>query len=76
MSVWNWQPASMAGIPPVPRPFAGFSNWTGQWLPCREGEHALMHLIPAQQQRTVEHLDAMQWINGDGYLHNVFVRWF
>lgn len=33
---------------------------------CREGEHALMHLIPAQQ-RTVEHLDAMQWINGDGY---------
>ncbi|MDI8751925.1 hypothetical protein MJH54_29135, partial [Salmonella enterica subsp. enterica serovar Montevideo] len=38
-------------------------------------EHALMHLIPAQQ-RTVEHLDAMQWINGDGYLHNVFVRWF
>ncbi|HCS2794116.1 TPA: transposase, partial [Shigella flexneri] len=28
---------------------------------CREGEHALMHLIPAQQ-RTVEHLDAMQWI--------------
>lgn len=42
---------------------------------CREGEHALMHLIPAQQ-RTVEHLDAMQWINGDGYLHNVFVRWF
>ena len=18
----------------------------------------------------------MQWINGDGYLHNVFVRWF
>ena len=42
---------------------------------CREGEHALMHLIPAPQ-RTVEHLDAMQWINGDGYLHNVFVRWF
>ncbi|GCN34428.1 transposase domain-containing protein [Escherichia coli] len=42
---------------------------------CREGEHALMHLIPAQQ-RTVEHLDAMQWINGDGYLHNVFVHWF
>ncbi|HHV8880032.1 TPA: transposase domain-containing protein [Escherichia coli] len=42
---------------------------------CREGEHALMHLIPAQQ-RTVEHLNAMQWINGDGYLHNVFVRWF
>jgi len=30
----------------------------------REGEHALMHLIPAQQ-RTVEHLDAMQC--GDGY---------
>ena len=42
---------------------------------CREGEHALMHLIPAQQ-RTVAHLNVMQWINGDGYLHNVFVRWF
>ncbi|HAK5377073.1 TPA: transposase, partial [Salmonella enterica] len=41
----------------------------------REGEHALMHLIPAQQ-RTVAHLNAMQWINGDGYQHNVFVRWF
>ncbi|ENG9756115.1 Mu transposase C-terminal domain-containing protein [Salmonella enterica] len=42
---------------------------------CREGEHALMHLLPAQR-RTVEHLNALQWINGDGYLHNVFVRWF
>ncbi|HBL0734300.1 transposase domain-containing protein [Kluyvera cryocrescens] len=42
---------------------------------CREGEHALMHLIPAQR-RSVSHLNVMQWINGDGYQHNVFVKWF
>ncbi len=42
---------------------------------CRQGEHALMHLLPTQR-RTVEHLNALQWINGDGYQHNVFVRWF
>ena len=41
----------------------------------REGEHALMRLYPAQE-RTVLDLDAMEWINGDGYQHNVFVRWF
>lgn len=41
----------------------------------REGEHALMRLFPAQE-RTVLELDAMEWINGDGYQHNVFVRWF
>ncbi|QHJ80016.1 MAG: hypothetical protein [Caudoviricetes sp.] len=41
----------------------------------REGEHALMRLIPSQR-RTVEHLNTLQWINGDGYQHNVFVRWF
>lgn len=40
----------------------------------REGEHALMQLYPAQQ-RSVEELSALEWINGDGYLHNVFVRW-
>jgi len=40
----------------------------------RKGEHALMQLYPAQQ-RSVEELSAMEWINGDGYLHNVFVRW-
>lgn len=41
----------------------------------RQGEHALMTLYPAQE-RTVLDLDAMEWINGDGYQHNVFVRWF
>lgn len=42
---------------------------------CREGEHALMRLLPAQQ-RTVASLATLQWINGDGYQHNVFVKWF
>ncbi|MBV4411343.1 Mu transposase C-terminal domain-containing protein [Enterobacteriaceae bacterium YMB-R22] len=42
---------------------------------CRQGEHALMRLLPTQR-RTVEHLNALQWLNGDGYQHNVFVRWF
>jgi len=41
----------------------------------REGEHAVMRLFP-HQERTVADLAAMQWINGDGYQHNVFVRWF
>jgi len=40
----------------------------------REGEHALMSLYPAQQ-RTVLDMHAMEHINGDGYQHNVFVRW-
>lgn len=40
----------------------------------RKGEHALMQLYPAQQ-RSVLDLDALEWINGDGYLHNVFVKW-
>lgn len=42
---------------------------------CREGEHALMRLLPAQQ-RTIADLATLQWINGDGYQHNVFVKWF
>lgn len=46
-----------------------------QRVMLREGEHALMQLYPSQE-RTIEDLDAMSWINGDGYLHNVFVRWF
>lgn len=41
----------------------------------REGEHAAMRLFPSQE-RTVEDLAAMEWVNGDGYQHNVFVRWF
>lgn len=40
----------------------------------REGEHALHRVFPAQQ-RTVADLHAMQWINGDGYHHNVRVIW-
>lgn len=40
----------------------------------REGEHALMRLFPAQQ-RSVAELHALQWINADGYQHNVFVKW-
>ncbi|UXF57457.1 Mu transposase C-terminal domain-containing protein [Chromohalobacter phage YPCBV-1] len=39
----------------------------------REGEEALTRLYPAQQ-RTVRDLHAMFWLNGDGYKHNVFVR--
>lgn len=39
----------------------------------REGEEALTRLYPAQQ-RSVRDLHAMYWINGDGYKHNVFVR--
>lgn len=46
-----------------------------QQVMLRQGEHALMQLYPPQE-RTIEGLDAMEWINGDGYLHNVFVRWF
>lgn len=45
-----------------------------QQVLLRKGEHALMQLYPAQE-RTVEDIAAMEWINGDGYLHNVFVRW-
>lgn len=40
----------------------------------REGEHALLRLFPALE-RTVRDLHALEWINGDGYEHNVFVKW-
>ena len=40
----------------------------------RDGEHALSQYYPAMQ-RSVEELEAMEWINGDGYQHNVFVEW-
>ncbi|MCE9848362.1 Mu transposase C-terminal domain-containing protein [Aeromonas allosaccharophila] len=46
-----------------------------QQVMLRDGEHAMMQLYPPQE-RTIEGLDAMSWINGDGYLHNVFVKWF
>lgn len=40
----------------------------------RQGEAALVQLYPAQK-RSVFNLHALQWINGDGYQHNVFVKW-
>lgn len=46
-----------------------------QQIMLRDGEHALMQLFPPQE-RTIADLEAMQWINGDGYQHNVFVKWF
>lgn len=36
-----------------------------QQVMLRQGEHALMQLYPPQE-RTIEGLDAMEWINGDG----------
>lgn len=42
---------------------------------ARDGEHALAMLYPAQE-RSVADLHALEWINGDGYQHNVFVRWW
>ncbi|WP_417880350.1 transposase domain-containing protein [Vibrio sp.] len=46
-----------------------------QRVMLRKGEHALMSLFPSQE-RSVDGLHALEWINGDGYQHNVFVRWF
>lgn len=40
----------------------------------RDGEHALSQFYPSQR-RSVEDIQAMEWINGDGYQHNVFVKW-
>ncbi|AWX15209.1 DDE endonuclease [Mergibacter septicus] len=45
-----------------------------QQVYLREGEHALSQFYPALQ-RSVEDIEALEWINGDGYQHNVFVRW-
>ncbi len=39
----------------------------------REGEQGLMRLYP-HQERDKSPLRAMEWINGDGYQHNIFVR--
>ncbi|MCR9669552.1 transposase domain-containing protein [Vibrio parahaemolyticus] len=46
-----------------------------QRVMLREGQHALHQMFPPQE-RSVEGLHALEWINGDGYQHNVFVRWF
>ncbi|MEJ1402531.1 MAG: transposase domain-containing protein [Candidatus Sedimenticola sp. (ex Thyasira tokunagai)] len=40
----------------------------------REGEEGLRRLYPAQQ-RSVQDMHSLEWINGDGYQHNVFVKW-
>lgn len=45
-----------------------------QQIYWRKGEYAVSQLYPSQK-RTVADLEAMEWINGDGYQHNVFVRW-
>jgi putative transposase len=45
-----------------------------QQVLLRQGEHKLFEMYPALI-RSVESLEAMEWINGDGYQHNVFVRW-
>ena len=55
-------------------------RWASDKIPAtirilkREGELALMSRYPAIE-RSVKDLYATQWINGDGYQHNVFVRW-
>ncbi|MGX2947382.1 transposase domain-containing protein [Frederiksenia canicola] len=40
----------------------------------RKGANAVAKLVPALR-RTVKDILAGEWINGDGYLHNVFVKW-
>ena len=40
----------------------------------REGDHAVMQYYPSMR-RSVAEIEALEWINGDGYQHNVFVRW-
>ncbi|WP_427834436.1 transposase domain-containing protein [Actinobacillus pleuropneumoniae] len=40
----------------------------------RKGPNAVAKLVPALR-RTVKDLLAGEWINGDGYQHNVFVKW-
>lgn len=42
---------------------------------ARGGDHELRDLT-APQIRTVEHLEAYEIVNGDGYQHNVFVDWY
>lgn len=55
-------------------------NWTKTRISAatrvalREGELALLKRYPALD-RSVKELNALAWINGDGYKHNVFVRW-
>lgn len=66
----NWTIPSLSSIKrklerEIPKP---------QRVLLRRGERALADMYPALV-RSVETLEAMEWINGDGYQHNVFVRW-
>ncbi|MGF7453238.1 transposase domain-containing protein [Pasteurella bettyae] len=45
-----------------------------QQVYLRKGAHAVMEYYPSMR-RTVADLEALEWINGDGYQHNVFVKW-
>lgn len=57
-----------------------FNRWSIERIPLtirilrREGEHALSGRFPSVE-RTVHNMHAVEWINGDGYQHNVFVKW-
>ncbi|MFT6552834.1 MAG: hypothetical protein ACJA1I_002891, partial [Zhongshania marina] len=57
-----------------------FNRWTIERIPLsvrilsRDGEHALSARFPSVE-RTVHNMHAVEWINGDGYQHNVFVKW-
>jgi len=56
------------------------NRWSKERIPTtvmilkREGEYELMRRYPALE-RSVRDLHALQWINGDGYQHNVFIQW-
>tara|TARA_R110001592_G_scaffold363400_1_gene688173 strand:- start:36196 stop:38340 length:2145 start_codon:yes stop_codon:yes gene_type:complete len=57
-----------------------FNRWCTERIPLsvrilrREGEHALSSRFPSVE-RSVRNMHAVEWINGDGYQHNVFVKW-
>ena len=40
----------------------------------RDGTYALSRMYPSLI-RTVAGIEAMEWVNGDGYKHNVWVKW-
>lgn len=56
-----------------------FERWVEKRIPritrviAREGENAVGNMYPVQE-RTVHQLHALEWLNGDGYQHNVFVK--
>ena len=45
-----------------------------QRIYLREGDYAVSRLFPSMI-RSVDNIAVMEWINGDGYQHNVWVRW-